>query len=75
MTEAELIDLAAGVFGISSADVKLDTTPNDLPQWDSLNHLHLITAFESRVGVRLSMQQIQSIAVLGDFLALQHSGG
>ena len=71
VTEAEFKELAAGVFGVPSAQLKLDMHPEDLPQWDSLNHLQLITAFENKAGVRLSMRQIQSIGALGDFLGLQ----
>lgn len=70
MTEAELKELAASVFGVPSAEVDLTMTPDDVPQWDSLNHLQLITAFESRAGRRLSMRQIQSIVALGDLLRI-----
>jgi acyl carrier protein len=73
VNETELHELAAGVFGISSNDISCDTSPEDLPQWDSLNHLHLITAYEAKSGIRLTMQQIQSIEALGDFLTFSES--
>jgi len=36
-------------------------TPENVDKWDSLNHLRLVTALEQQFGIRLSMQDIQSM--------------
>ena len=60
-------EIASEVFQVSVELIDMSMTPDDIDKWDSLAHLRLITAVEAEYGVRLSMQQIQSIQSLGDF--------
>jgi acyl carrier protein len=67
--------LAADIFGMNSAEIRLEMTPEDIEKWDSLNHLRLITAVENEFSVRLSMSQIQSIECLGDLQSYVEKAG
>jgi len=58
--------IAADIFQIDASGIDLAMSPDDLDQWDSLNHLRLITEVESAFSVRLTMQQIQKIESLQD---------
>lgn len=63
--------IASEVFGLPVESIRPEMTPDDVSNWDSLNHMRLITAIEARFGVRLSMVQIQQIRQLGDFCEFQ----
>ena len=57
----KLVGLVAEIFFLDEDEVKPGLTPDDVDLWDSLNHLRLITAVETELGVSFSMSEIQSI--------------
>ena len=57
----KLAEIVAEIFFIDEDEVKPELTPGDLSLWDSLNHLRLVTAVEEEFGIKLSMNEIQSI--------------
>ena len=65
-----VIGIAAELFGLSEDQLEVTLSPADCQRWDSLNHLRLVTAFETEFDCRLSMQQIRQIQNLGDLVAL-----
>lgn len=52
-----VLELFASVVG-RAAPRGLDTSPGDVPEWDSLAHIHLVHAVERRAGRRLPEQQL-----------------
>jgi acyl carrier protein len=61
-----IITIAAEIFQVEPGSLSAASAPDEVEKWDSLAHLRLITAVEAEYGIRLSMQQIQEIATLGD---------
>ena len=57
----KLAELVAEIFFLDEDEVKVESTPDDIALWDSLNHLRLITAVEAEFGVKFSMNEIQTI--------------
>jgi acyl carrier protein len=51
----------ADVLGLPESEVNDLMTRQDVPSWDSLNHLRLITALEQECGVSFAMEEIVSI--------------
>ena len=49
----------------------------DLPQWDSMNHLNIIMALEIQYRIKFSLMEIEDIRGIGDLIAMirQKSGG
>ncbi|WP_299656581.1 acyl carrier protein [uncultured Jannaschia sp.] len=47
-------------------DVPVDADRDNVDGWDSLAHLRIVTAVESRFGVRLTMQQISEARSISD---------
>lgn len=63
MTEEERVEGAvravmAEVFDVPAEKLPAGATMDDVPGWDSLAHLKLITALEVRFGVSFTMQEI-----------------
>jgi acyl carrier protein len=58
---AKLVEILAEIFMLDEDDVKSELTPEEVASWSSLNHLRLITVVEEEFGIKLSMDEIQSI--------------
>jgi acyl carrier protein len=48
----------AMTLGVPPETISLSSSPETLPQWDSLNHLNLVLAIESEFGVSLSPEDV-----------------
>jgi len=75
-----MADCHAGVLAIITevlADVLPEgttitdqTRPADVPGWDSLRHVLILSAVEERYDLRLSSREIDSLRSVGDLAAL-----
>lgn len=72
-TEKALLDelrgLLAEVFEVSDGDISADMQFGDLPKWDSMGHMDLMVALESRFGVEISAESISELVSLPAILA------
>jgi acyl carrier protein len=57
----DVIDILTDVFQFEG-DLRLDTSPEDIERWDSLQHVALIAALETKFGISLSMDEMMEIA-------------
>ncbi|MGO9742361.1 MAG: acyl carrier protein [Roseiarcus sp.] len=57
-------------FADSTLALRPETTARDVPGWDSLNHLSLMIAVESRFGIRLTTAEIEKLTRVGDLAAV-----
>lgn len=53
------------VFDDSGITVNENTTANDIEDWDSLEHINLITAVEEGFGMKFSMGEVTSMKNVG----------
>ncbi len=49
------------IFGVDEGSISDQDTPDNIDQWDSMNHLKLVTAIEDEYKIKLSMKEIQSM--------------
>lgn len=56
--------LMASVFDLPPGDLPPNATPDNTRNWDSLSHMALIAALESRSGLRISHED--AVTLLGD---------
>jgi acyl carrier protein len=61
-----LTSLVSETLGIDEERVVPELSAETVDEWDSLNHLRLITAVEKRFDIRLSMEEVMSLASIGD---------
>jgi acyl carrier protein len=57
--EMRLQAVVADVLGLDASEVANDLDADTADNWDSLNHLRIITAVEQEFGISLSMEEIQ----------------
>ena len=61
-----LASVVAETLGIDEERVVPELSAETVEEWDSLNHLRLITAVEKQFHIRLSMEEVMSLANVGD---------
>jgi acyl carrier protein len=57
--------VVAEIFELEEGAVKDDLSPETVDLWDSLSQLRLVTTLEEEFGIRLSMEEIESIQSIG----------
>ena len=56
------------LFDEYDGPVTMETTANDVAQWDSLSHVRLMVMIEMELGVHFSTSEKQSFKNLGDLV-------
>jgi acyl carrier protein len=65
-----VIELVAGVLGISEDELSLDSSIDNPPAWDSLEHMHICLAFERHFSRKLNMDDIITATSIRALVAL-----
>ena len=60
--------LMAHVFEVKPSEISIDLTADESPWWDSVKHLSLVTAIEEEFGIRMTMDEIQSMDTFAKIL-------
>lgn len=63
---AQVCQIAAETFEAADADVRLESSPQTLANWDSIQHLNFILALEARFHVDLSAEEMEGIHSIAD---------
>ena len=63
---ARLNEVFRDVFDDDSIVVKPATTADDIEDWDSLEHITLISAVEKEFGMKFKMGEISSMKIVGE---------
>ena len=58
------------VFDDPSLILTEELNANDVPNWDSLNHITLIVELEALTGLTLSTDELVNLQNVGDFVRL-----
>ncbi len=48
----------ADVFLLDVSEITENSSPDSIPQWDSIGHLNLVTAIEEEFGIKIEDEQI-----------------
>lgn len=65
-------NVVASVLGVSAASILDTDTPESVDGWDSLAHVHLITALEAEFGLEFTIDRalgLTSVAAIQDAVA------
>ncbi|MEZ5680501.1 MAG: acyl carrier protein [Erythrobacter sp.] len=65
---AKVTDIIRDLFDEYDGPVTMETTANDVAQWDSLSHVRLMVMIEMELGVHFGTSEMQSFKNLGDLV-------
>jgi|ETNmetMinimDraft_28_1059901.scaffolds.fasta_scaffold41359_2 acyl carrier protein len=61
------------VFERSTINLKTETTPVDIAEWDSLRNVTLMTAIEERFQVEFTIEELSSLENVGNLAEVLES--
>lgn len=74
MTTMEtLTEIFRQVFDDPGIVLKRETTADDIDEWDSLSHINLVIAVETRFNVRFRLGELQTLKNVGEMADLVDS--
>jgi acyl carrier protein len=68
-TKETLNQIFRMVFDDDSIEIAPEMTANDVDGWDSLSHINLITAIESKFNFRFTQKELMKQKNVGDLIA------
>jgi acyl carrier protein len=57
-------------LGNDSVDLAPNTTADDVPEWDSMNHIFLVVEIERSFGVKFQAAEMEQLKNVGDLVSL-----
>ena len=61
----EIAEIFEDIFEFEG-DLSHKTSPEDVPKWDSLKHIALVTTLEQNFNISLSMDEMHEMQNVGD---------
>jgi acyl carrier protein len=56
--EDQLKQIFVRLFGVDSTSIGPESSPKNIPRWDSLAHINLVTSIEECLAVQFSDEEI-----------------
>lgn len=63
-----LTEVFRDVFGDDSIVITENTTANDIDDWDSIEHINLISAVEDEFSMRFKMREVSGMKNVGEMI-------
>ena len=58
------------IFDESELTISENTTSDDIDEWDSLNHINIVSAIEKQYKIKFALGELQSMKNVGEMLHL-----
>ena len=65
-----LHDVFVYVFDDDDIQIREDLTAHDIDEWDSLSHITLVVAIESRFGIKFKTSELSGLKNVGEMIDL-----
>ena len=72
---ADLYAIVASVFGVEPSKITEALRPGEIPQWDSLGHMSLMSALEQRFAVVFAMDEVLAVNSIADLRVILKKHG
>jgi acyl carrier protein len=69
---AEVTDIFRSVLRDPSIELTLETTADDLPAWDSMNHIAMVVEAECRFDIQFDTREIEELTSVGELVRMIH---
>jgi acyl carrier protein len=66
-------DVFHEAFGIDAQLISLETTPNEVPAWDSVGHLDLASRLEQAFGINLDVDDLMEMENVREIIRIVNS--
>ena len=77
MTEPEIYDTLTTIFRSTMTDDSLiltaETSPKDIPKWDSFHYVDIILQIEEALGIKIRSREANKLRNVGELAALIQS--
>jgi acyl carrier protein len=67
---AALTDIFRSVFEDAELELTMETTSDDLPCWDSMNHIAIVVEAEYRFDIQFQTVEIEDLTRVSDLVRL-----
>lgn len=61
-------DILKDIFDDESLVISMETTAKDIDEWDSLNHITIISTIENEFNVDFTMEEVVNFKNVGDIV-------
>ena len=68
--ETKVKEIIAGILKVDVAVVEDDLAVGDIPQWDSLHHMMIITGLQKEFDIKFEREELIDIENVADIVAL-----
>lgn len=68
--DEKICQLAADILGVPPDEITLDSSPETIASWDSLQHLNLVLGVEEELGMAFTPEDIEGVRCVGDLISL-----
>jgi acyl carrier protein len=68
----EVRQLAADIFSVPLEQVTLESSPDSIGNWDSLQHLNLVLGLEQAFELEFAPEEIEQMVTIETIVALVH---
>jgi acyl carrier protein len=65
-----VVRLVAGLLEVPADEIGIDSSMDNTPAWDSIEHMGICLAFERQFGIKLNMDDITSATSVRALAAL-----
>ena len=69
-TLQQVRSIASDIFGVPADKITVESSPETIETWDSMQHLNLVLAIEEKFGVQLEPEDIEQMKSIGAVAAL-----
>jgi acyl carrier protein len=66
--EARMQSIVADIFAIPEERITIDSSPDTIETWDSLQHLNLVLAVEQDFGVQFGPEEMEKLTTVSAFV-------
>ncbi len=71
----KLKKIISKVIGVDEGEINDDSSPDNIPGWDSFNGLMLVSELESQYKIHFSTGEVVNIKTVGDIKSLLKKHG
>lgn len=62
-------------FTVPASQITTDTTPDDVPKWDSLGHMSMVSILEKEFGTQFELDEVMEMATVRNILDILSNKG